>query len=468
MSILSANLKHLYQRRIFWLLGLLFAGGAAAIAGMIAKAVARNKPGAFCAPVLWMIFVGTIVAILPIDVLTKPFSYCLPGHRDIPRKFLFSVGLVLSFLWSLSFLFFPGLNPAKTVLACLSAWATFTMFYWLGAWIVFRFRNSSVVFALFPLLILLNMSTPFVDIVVGSPLPVILLGGLVNVLAWQYWGRPDLARRYCSRLWMGTFDAWNPQKIAKFKYARLAEKDRKKPNAMRISPVVEEFFLSRIHRVPAGTLPQYIWGGFYKTFGLMISQQRQNWMRSLLGMLPILCFLCYMPGPGMNMIFFIPGVMVAFMSLNIYSSLLISGSRRERFWSALTLAAATAILITLLVTLLAALSILLGLILPELTIKGYTLVFHPLTMTLFFVPLVLVPFTLTIALLFPGKPLLTVLVAMVPFQILLFLTVFQHQGNRPAPIGSVSAIIMLLGAWALFVTALRHISLRCSLVHQTR
>ena len=142
MSILCVNLKHLYQRRSFWLLGLFFGIVAFGIAMVINEAVTENKHGAFCAPVLWMLFVGTFIAHLPIEVLNKPFSYCLPGHRDIPRKFLFYVGLPLSFLWSLSFLFFPDLNFVKTVLSCLSGFSAFTIFYWLGVWLVFRFGTD--------------------------------------------------------------------------------------------------------------------------------------------------------------------------------------------------------------------------------------------------------------------------------------------------------------------------------------
>ena len=285
MSILRANIKHLYLRRSFWLLGLVFGAFAFVAAMVITRAVTGNKQGGFSAPVLWILSVGILVATVPIDVLSKPFSYCLPGQRDIPRKFLFFVGLPLSFLWSLSFVFFPDLNVGKTVLVCLSAFSTFTIFYWLGVWLVFRFRNWSVVVAFIPLIMLgntlLNLSTIITHAIVEGPLPMILSGGLVNLLAWRYWGRSDLARRHCGVLWMGAFDAWNKKKVLKYKLVRLAEKDNKKPSSMRISSGVERFFVSRISGATTGRLRQYIWGGFYKTFGIMVSQHRQDWMRFL-------------------------------------------------------------------------------------------------------------------------------------------------------------------------------------------
>jgi len=470
MSILRANLKHLYQKRSFWFIGLFFGTFAFLIIMVLIEAVTENKQGRFFAPAILMFFVGTFIATLPIDVLTKPFSYCLPGHRKIPREFLSFVGLPLSFLWSLSFLFYPDLNIVKTILACLSAFSIFTTFYWLGVWFVFRFRNWGVVFALLPLLALgnmwLNMSV-FVDhTIVENSLPMILLGGLVNYLAWRYWGRPNLARRYCGILWIGAFDAWNKEKMSKYKLARLAERDKKKPGSFRISSNVERFFISRIDRAETGSLPQYIWGALYKTFGVMISQQRQDCWRFLMLIPPILCFLCYMPGGGKNIIFLMPGIMVVHVSLWVYSSLLICDGRRQRFWSALTLAVTTGILVTVVVVLLAVATHLLEGIMPQLTVKGHDFAFKALNMKFSLVPLLMIPVTLTMGLIFYKKPMLAMLFVIVLFQILFFLIVFQNLKNCPVPIGSVHVIIAFVCSWAMFVAVLRYVCMKGSLVGQ--
>ena len=188
-------------------------------------------------------------------------------------------------------------------------------------------------------------------------------------------------------------------------------------------------------------------------------------MRLFIIILPMLCVLGY-TGSGRYIIFFMPGIMVALMNLNVHSSLLISGSRRERFWSALTLAAATAILITFLVTFIVVLTMPLELILPELTIKGATFVFHSLSIKLFFVPLLMIPITLAIGLIFHKKSMLTMLFTIALFQILFVLCIFSNPKNWPVPIGPVYVIIMLLCTWAVFVAVLRYISMRCCLVGQ--
>ena len=468
MSILRVNLKHLYQKRSLWFVGLFFGGCAFGVIMIIGH-------GEFSAPVLWMFFLSALVATVPIDVLTKPFSYCLPKHRNVPRRFLFFIGLMLSLLWSLAFLFYPGLSIVGIILACLSAFSMFTMSYWLGAWVVFKFRNWSVVFAILPLMILgntwLNMSTLIEQAIVESPLLMIFSGGLVNYLAWGYWGRSNLARQYCGRLWMGAFDAWNPEKMSKYKLAKLAEKDKKKPNSVRISSGVERFFIWRISGATTDSLRPYIWGSFYKTFGMMISQQRQYWMRSLIIILPILCFLCYLPGKfGKIMVFFMPGIMVVNMSLWVHSSLSVSGGRLQRFWSALSLGVATGILVTVAVMLFAMATHLLERIMPQLTIRGHEFTFGALTIYLSIVPLLMIPVSLAIGLIFQKHPILKIVFIIILFQIAFVSNVLRDPGsvNWPVQIGPMHVVIMLLCSWGVFIGVLRYISMRCCLVSQTK
>jgi len=473
MTILRANLKHLYQKRSFWFIGLIFGAFAFAVITTLIKAVARNRLSVFSGPVLWMFFFSVFIASLPIEVLTRPFSSCLPNHRKAPRKFLFSVGLLLSFLWSLSFLFYPDyLDLIETILVCLSAFSVFTVFFWMGAWFVSKCRNWSVIFAVIPLIMLgnqfLNLSTIIVYAIVRSPLLMILLGGVINFLAWNYWGKPDLSRQYCGKLWMGAFDAWNKEKMSKFAQARLAKKDKKNPNYMRVTSGVERFFISRISRAETGSLAQYIWGGLYKSFGMMISQQRWDWMRFLVIIMPVLCFLCYMPGPGKNILFIMPGLMVAQMSLRVHSSLLICGGRRQRFWSALTLAIVTATLVTTAVMIFAIATYLMEPIMPQLTAKGHEFTFDALDMNYLLVPFVMIPITFTIGLIFHKKPLLAFLLAMMIFQVFFAFAVFSSLtvANRLIRIEMSHIIVMLLCSWTMFVGVLRYISMRCCLIGQ--
>lgn len=463
MTALQANLKHLYQKRSFWLLGL-FLG---VFAAFITISIADGKKSSFSALCMWVFIFGVFIGTLPIDVLTKPFSYCLAGHRKIPRKFLFYIGLAISFLWSVISLLYPAPSAGRAVLVCISIFFTGTIFYWFGVWIVFRFRGWGNAMGLFPLAIfgggLLDFHIIIEHLIVENSFLIIVLGVVVNLLSWAYWGNKNLARKYCGVMWMGAFDAWNKEKMSKFKQAKLAEKDKKKPNSMRISSGVEGFFISRISGAETGTLAQHIWGSLYKSFGVIISLGREECVQFLIMALPLLCFFGYMSGGG-NIIFFIPGMMVVQLSLHVRSNLLISGGRRERFWSALTLAATTAILITFLVTFFAALTMPLKLILPELTIKGYTVAFNALNINLFFIPLFMIPVAFTIGLIFYKKPILVMIFVMMIFIFMFTSEIFRPHHNQLIQIGPIHIIIMLLSSWAVFVAVLRHICMRRCLV----
>ena len=85
MTILAANLKHLYQRRAIWLLGVPLVIFAVLIVTNIVEGTIKrtygaftlpaDTDGAFTFPAYWMYIIGVFLATQCIDVLTKPFAY---------------------------------------------------------------------------------------------------------------------------------------------------------------------------------------------------------------------------------------------------------------------------------------------------------------------------------------------------------------------------------------------------------
>ena len=109
MSILTANLKHLYQRR-----GILLVYLALGFIAFVSIAVLFKRPaagqGRFIGLVVLAFAIGLIAALLPIEIMTKSFSYCLPGHRKVVRRFIFWVGVVVNLFGSLLFIMYPDLH----------------------------------------------------------------------------------------------------------------------------------------------------------------------------------------------------------------------------------------------------------------------------------------------------------------------------------------------------------------------
>jgi len=312
---------------------------------------------------------------------------------------------------------------------------------------------------------LINLGAIIVLAIVEAPLIMIPLGAAVNILAWHHWANPNMPRKYCTQLWMGTFDAWNTKKMFKYKQLKLAEKDKKKPNLNKINSSVENFFISRIGRAEIGSLGQHIWGGFYKTFCLLISQYRQDWIRFLMLMLPILCFLCYMQGSVKNIIFAMSGLMVIYMNLWIHSSLLVTSGRKQRFYSTLTIAAVTTIWATVLVTSFAIITQLLATVMPPLTVKGHELIFDALNINYSVTPLVMMPLMFTINLFCYKKPMLAMFLAMIIFQLFFISSIVGTLTimNRHIQITPLHMIIMIPFAWAIFIATLRYICMRTCL-----
>ena len=472
MSVLTANLKHLYQRRgaWFWYLVILFW-----IPMIYSPLFARDaRAERYLGYLLISYFSGLIAGSVQKEILSKPFSFCLPGHNEIPRRFIFWVGVVINGLLGFVFMFYPGLEFPSVLLVVLAGCiAGMIVYLFCAVLTLFASEKNKIGWVLIPIAfagVFLKWDMIVQEMIVTSPLIVISSGVVFCWFIWRWLGRESLSRKYCGKIAMTLFDGYNKEKVLKYKLARLAEKDKKKPSSMRISSGVEGFFVSRISRAETGSLHQYIWGSLYKSFGIMISQGRQEWMRFLIVILPVLCFLCYMPGGGKNIIFIMPGMMVFQMSLWVYSSLSVSGGRRQRFWSALALAVTTGILITVAVVFLAMATHLLERIMPQLTIRGHEFTFNALNIYLSLVPFFMIPVTFTIGLISHKKPMLKIVLVIGLFQILFAMSIIGELTimNWRVQISFMHIIIMLLCSWTVFVAVLRYISMHCCLVSQSR
>jgi hypothetical protein len=256
MSILTVNLKHLYQRRGLWLLYV-----CAGFFAFLSIVVSFERPvagaGRFTGFIVMALVVGLYLAVLPIEVLSKPFSYCLPGHRKVVGRFIFCAGAAFNFLGSLLFLRYPGLNSWQLVLVVCSAFFAGLIFYWLGVGLAFSVRNSGVWIGLLPFVIFggffFGLHIVIERVIVGNPFVVILVGVLSSCVAWLWLDNARLARRYCGVPGIGSFGVWNRDKVQKYqKYrqsraAKKWDKLKKHPSPW-VSPWVETFFLGRMNR----------------------------------------------------------------------------------------------------------------------------------------------------------------------------------------------------------------------------
>ena len=151
MSILTVNLKHLYQRRGLWLVYALF-GIVAATLIKDPLLRARAGHGDYIASAVLPFFIGFLLILPQIAVLSKPLSYCLPGHRRVFRRYVFWTGIATSGVCSMLFLRYPGLDGGPLVLVVCSAFFGGMTFYLAGVVPAMVGVNAAVIFAIVPLM----------------------------------------------------------------------------------------------------------------------------------------------------------------------------------------------------------------------------------------------------------------------------------------------------------------------------
>jgi hypothetical protein len=152
-------------------------------------------------------FFGHMVSKIQLDVLSKPFSFCLPTHNIMPRKVIFLIGLITTLVYtSLAFLlcYSIELNYSISIIPLLTLTS-----YFLGVCLSFYVssnnRNSSLgwsicIIFLLLIFILFTFRNKFYisyNIVTMYCIPLLTLSCIfIMNTAWKILGDPELKRNY--------------------------------------------------------------------------------------------------------------------------------------------------------------------------------------------------------------------------------------------------------------------------------
>lgn len=463
MSILVANLKHLHQRRELWLVCALLGLSAFVCTALMLDPRAAGK-GAFVCILFLMFIVGFLVAMLSLEVVAKPFSYCLPGHRKVARMFIVITGAAVSLMGSLLFLVYPGLDSWQRIPVVCSAFCADMLFFYAGVGLAFGIRNPTPFVGFLPVVVfgmgLFELHVALERVIIENPFAVTLVGGLCSILVWFCLGSEGWARRYCAVPWIGFLDVWNREKMRKYQTARAAIKWEKlggHPNQR-----LERFFLGQMRRSGHFSKRQCAWGTLYTISPVALLQ----WKGLALSLLPMAVWAGYVSRGAPFMVCFV-SVMISGLTLArppVYSSLLTGGGRRERLWATATTVAAAALLSAALIAVTALLSIPLARVIPEIEFRGLKLVLHPIDLRVLTLPLLVVPIAATLHLIFYRRLVLLLLSLVPPFSVIAVLTVAYKQLSgvlNPGPI-----MMLWIPAWLIFVITCRHVAMRRCLVAQ--
>jgi len=464
MSILSVNLKHLYQRRGLWLVYLILGGFAI---GVIGDPLDHRRPNLdeYIWPLVLAFLVGFLATLVQIEVLSKPFSYCLPGHGRVLRKYVFFVAAPVSYFCSIVFLAYPGLNSWQLLLAPCSAFFANLTFCLAGAVLAEGVRHAQVVIGFLPLAVVvgggfLDLDVLLARLIIETSYLVILAGILSSIATWVWLGRAGLGRSHCAIPWVGFLDAFNKDRMRRYTNARAELKGsfRKHPR-----PWVENWFLGRMDKYDYHGPGRFFWGASYSTSALAVSR----WPNVLLSVLVLTVMFGYIGQAAVFALIMVPAISAIGRQPPVYSTMVISGGRRMRFTTTLGLALTDAALLCLGALVISGLSILAARFMPAFTIEGKTFGFERIDPRVAIVPLIFLPFAATMQLVFCGIPMLLFIALLLPLYVAMFLA-FAWREYAEVLVNPLSVVSSLVAGWGVFLLVLRHICSKWCLVRGRR
>lgn len=457
MSALKANLKILYQRRVLWL------GYLILIFPMINidEAFYFHNWGALDAYLIIMLAIGVVAAYLHMEILLKPFSFCLPYKSKVIRNFHFIVGGAANLTGGIIFLFHPnfyGQNFLITIfmvgvmgLAAYFAGSILVLLYFLS-----RFRHL-VFFLAWGAFLYMCFSLGLIErTYLSHPYFIPGLSIVICGVSWWIWGQRSWGRHSDQYEIAKGYLTFNLHKIQKS--IGLPKAKFWSYSAPSIKDKTEIFYLGQMKRTAFLSRARYIWGMLYVQLGPYFGPWKLA--ISIFILLIGLAFYGYLPierpfNTSMG-IMIILGISWLWFRLPLLSSMLLPSGRREKFWGALVISLCGSIWATFIYIIVAGLLMIWFHYVPEVTwgdevYSGTCIsIFSAKAMALF------LPILYVIQIMFRSNFIL---------EFFLLMPAVVLAGFSPVWLGGLfSAIYLLLFwfSWTLFIVVLRyHFSRRC-------
>ncbi|NLD45016.1 MAG: hypothetical protein GX657_16165, partial [Chloroflexi bacterium] len=264
------NLRIFYQHRVLWCF---YAWVALVSTPVVLLAIGRAPPHpGLCARVLVVsLIMGIAAAALQHEILVRPFSFLLPGHRHMPRRVLTMVGLLVTLPLGLVALrcAVPDALTGWLAVAALASLALAVYSLAVAASLPRRVMNPIIGFL--PLILtglsLLDLPVAIEWAVLNNPTWVILGSLIASLLAWRSLGDEGLARRLCGSRSLALFESFDLRKAQE--YRRQAFAERLSKTGDQGTPTWREgFFLARMDASRPHRTGRAAWGALYERFGV--------------------------------------------------------------------------------------------------------------------------------------------------------------------------------------------------------
>ena len=466
MGILAVNLKHYYQRRGLWLWYIFIASQVAIVLvpvleGKFSETFITGKNRMLYFACLMVTFMpGLIVGTMQKEAMSKPFMFCMSGHREVSRKVVFLIGGVISVLLSVMFVAYPEVSISGDLPVIAAGGFLMMLLYLFGVMRALDGVENMGILQLITVvicgLIIFGFGKQVAIAVLTYPAVVIGVGVIVCACAWRWLGRDSLARENCGKLVVGIMDGWNMEKKRRYREEMLKKKMGKQDTG--IFAGLEEFFLGRMARCEFLSMSRYVWGHVYAVMGRGFGAMR--WRNLILW--PILILVCgYLGRDGfstLDIVFVMFPIMATIMvNLNAYPTVLVPGGRRERAWGAVVSGVVITVSVLAFVSVLVLVSMWLETILPAITVKGYDLEYAAMSFGKLPLLLIFMPLSLAMGMLFPrgviAKFVMIIIMSQVWFvggtlsRVEFFKPIAAI--NNPVSVAVIIAAVWLLYLWSI-------------------
>jgi len=467
MSIFVANLKHLYQRRGAWFGYLMILCMALMALSPIWLIKLGMKGDRYLGFLLVSFWTGVFAGNMQKDVLMKPFSFCLPGHRRIPKLFIFLIGGVVNLILGCIFLQYTGFGFPYVLMIIFAGGFVGMILYFYGVCCTL-FELRMILGGILPWLalgaiIFFKWDLVVQNMIISWPIPTILASGLVCVWFWRLFGCDSLARRHCGKL---VFDDFNTS--LKAHQYRQTQADRNlTASKAKFFERLHEFFLRRMNRYEFLGKGRHVWGNLYMVFG----RDFGTWqMKHVLASCALVSFLVLFfgfagKGGGINVLFVILALGGLSLDLLPYRSMLFPVGRAEKYFSTLVLSVIITFLAGVLALSLTGISVLLEMLLPEFGSKAELLSYHGMDIGLFYIFLLVIPIALSCTVAFPRNMIVKIIFVVVFMQGWIISAGICKQSLMEM-IGPAGVLGLVALCWIGFLIVLRYVCMRRSLVGQ--
>jgi hypothetical protein len=334
MNLLLMNLSHYWKRPILILLQLLF------MCMTLPVIIISQKSNLWMSFLCGMALIGGIVYGYQMEILSKPFSFMLPGHRRIFRRLVFTVKAFWLLIGAILILLFFPQDMLHRVFGSILILAGGSLAFRLGiGWADKTRQPQPTIGMMVPVIIFGSMlaDSATVEKVLFNPLVIVIIavaGGIVTFRMWRNLGQLSLFASYCGLQSVSMFSGSNQKDLQKLRRQQFAVGVG--AGAEDFLSGVEIFFLKRIEYTRHKPVASFVYGAIYQGLGpgLLCQLRSKGW--SVIWMFAIFLLFGYYGKIGDFIIWTIFLFPLFLTDIHVHSTLLLTRGRSQRYIMAMS------------------------------------------------------------------------------------------------------------------------------------